>query len=28
MHFMNAKISDFSTAKAISKPIAGELNGL
>jgi len=28
MHFMNAKISDFSTAKTISKPIAGELNGL
>jgi len=28
MHLMNAIISVFSTAKAISKPIAGELNGL
>jgi hypothetical protein len=28
MHFIIAKILDFSTAKAIFKPIAGEQNGL
>jgi hypothetical protein len=28
MHFINAKILDFSTAKAIFKLIAGEQNGL
>lgn len=28
MHFINSKILDFSTAKAIFKPIAGEQNGL